>query len=98
MAKAIFNNNQKVRKIPILISKWWDGDVKGWRAEIANNWEDFKPIELDKINFEDLSHHFEHGIETHEKDFLVFYTRQAAVAAANEVVKSHLKNKAKIWH
>lgn len=93
----MIKEDQNFRKIPIIISKWWDGDVKGWRVEIPDNWEEWKSSAYSSINFEDLSHHFNHGYETHEKDHLVFYTRQCAVAAAKYVIKSKLKNKAKIW-
>lgn len=98
MAKANFQSKQKLRKIPLLITKWNDGEVKGWRAEIADNWGNYKPIQIDKINFEDLSHHFNHGVETHEKDQFVFWTRQAAVEAAKYINKTYLFGKGKMWY
>lgn len=94
----MITEKQKFRKIPILISKWNDGNVSGWRVELPDNWEEWKPSTYDKINFEDLSNHFNHGVWTHEKDWLVFYTRQAATAAAKYMIKEVLKNKAKIWY
>ena len=86
----------KLRKIPIIISKYKD-NVKGWRAEIADNYENFKPAKYDDINFEDLDFHFNHEIETHDKDNLIFKRRKDAVACAKYVNKKYLNSKAKIW-
>lgn len=94
----MITEKQKFRKIPILISKWNDGNVSGWRAELPDNWEEWKPATYDKINFEDLSFHFQHGYETHAEDQYVFYTRQCATAAAKYVIKEVLTDKAKIWY
>ena len=41
------------RKIPILISK--NDEFKGWRAEIADNYENYKTSKYSDINFEDLN-------------------------------------------
>lgn len=84
------------RKIPIIISKWNDNGCKGWRAEIADNYENYKPEKYDKINFEDLTHHFFHSTQTHEKDDLVFYTRKDAVKCAKEIIEKQNIN-GKIW-
>ena len=85
------------KKIPIIISKWDDNDIKGWRAEIADNYENYKTAKYEDINFEDLSFHFHHNTETHKKDHLVFYRRKDAVECAKYINKTHLKGKAKIW-
>lgn len=98
MAKANFNNKSKLRKIPILISKYDDNNIKGWRAEISDDWENYKPKDLDSINFEDLSHHFHHQIDVHQNDCFVFETRKKAVECAKYVDKEYLKNKSKIWY
>jgi len=76
------------KKIPIIISKYNDNRVKGWRAEIAHNYENYKTAKYEDIDFEDLSFHFYHDIETHEKD---------AVECAKYVNKQYLGGKAKIW-
>lgn len=86
----------KYRKIPIVIMKWNDG-AKGWRAEIADNYENYKPAKYDDINFEDLGFHFRHDIETHPNDDLVFLTRKDAVKAAKFCNEKYLAGKAKIW-
>jgi hypothetical protein len=86
----------KYRKIPIVIMKWNDG-VKGWRAEIANNYENYKTAKYDDINFEDLGFHFRHDIETHPNDDLVFLTRKDAVKCAKFCNEKYLGGKAKIW-
>ena len=86
----------KYRKIPIVISKCDDDDIKGWRAEIADNYENYKPAPYDKINFEDLTFHFRHDFETHLHDDLVFITRKEAVGAAKYCNEKYLNNKAKI--
>ena len=46
------------KKIPIIISKWQDDNVNGWRAEIADSYENYKTSRYNDINFEDLSFHF----------------------------------------
>jgi len=84
-------------KIPILISKWSDGNIKGWRAEVADNYENYKTARYADINFDDLGFHFKHNTLTHEKDELVFYRRKDAVECANYVNKQYLGGKAKIW-
>jgi len=86
----------KYRKIPIVIMKWNDG-AKGWRAEIADNYENYKPAKYDDINFEDLGFHFKHYIKTHPNDDLVFLTRNDAVKAAKFCNEKYLGGKAKIW-
>ncbi len=88
--------DKKFRKIPIVISKWNDNGCKGWRAEIADNYENYKPEKYDNINFEDLSFHFKHSVNTHELDHLVFYTRKDAVKCAKEVMETEKLN-GKIW-
>lgn len=85
------------KKIPIVISKWDDGDIKGWRAEIADNYENYKTEWYENINFEDLSFHFRHNTETHKKDYYVFYRRKDAVECAKYINKQYLSGKAKIW-
>lgn len=84
------------KKIPIIISKWNDNGCKGWRAEIADNYENYKSEKYDNINFEDLSFHFKHSVNTHELDHLVFYTRKDAVKCAKEVMETEKLN-CKIW-
>ncbi len=91
------DENKKLNKIPIIISKWNDGGCKGWRAEIADNYENYHTTSFSEINFEDLSFHFRHAIDTHHKDNLVFYKKKDAVACAKYVNSDILKNKAKIW-
>lgn len=86
----------KYRKIPIVIMKWNDG-AKGWRAEIADNYENYKPAKYDDINFEDLGFHFRHDVETHPNDNLVFLTRKDAVKCAKFCNEKYLGSKAKIW-
>lgn len=86
------------KKIPIIISKYNDGEIKGWRAEIADNYENYKTSKYEDINFEDLSFHFMHNTETHELDHLVFYRRKDAVECARYINKTHLNNKAKIHY
>ncbi|MCP9763817.1 hypothetical protein [Lacihabitans soyangensis] len=86
----------KYRKIPIVIMKWNDG-FKGWRAEIADSYENYKPLKYDDINFEDLGFHFRHDIETHPNDDLVFSTRKDAVQCAKYCNEKYLGGKAKIW-
>ena len=86
----------KYRKIPIVIMKWNDG-AKGWIAEIADNYENYKPAKYDDINFEDLGFHFKHYIKTHPNDDLVFLTRNDAVKAAKFCNEKYLGGKAKIW-
>jgi len=86
----------KYRKIPIVIMKWNDG-INGWRAVIADNYENYKPATYDDINFEDLGFHFRHDIETHPHDNLVFQTRKDAVACAKFCNEKYLGSKAKIW-
>jgi hypothetical protein len=76
--------------------KWNDG-VKGWRAEIADNYENYKPAIYDDINFEDLTFHFKHDIQTHLDDDLIFLKRKDAVNAAKFCNKKYLNNKTKIW-
>lgn len=82
------------RKIPILISK--NDEFKGWRAEIADNYENYKTSKYSDINFEDLGFHFHHKINTHELDDYVFYTRKDAVKCAKEIIEKHKLN-CKIW-
>lgn len=84
------------RKIPIVITKWNDG-AKGWRCEIADNYENYKPAKYDDINFEDLTFHFRHDIPTHPRDNLVFSTRKDAFKAARFCNDKYLDGKAKIW-
>lgn len=88
--------DKKFRKIPIVISKWNDNGCKGWRVEIADNYENYKHEKYDNINFEDLSFHFKHNVRTHELDHLVFYTRKDAVKCAKEVIETEKLN-CKIW-
>ena len=85
------------KKIPIIVSKWNDDNVKGWRAEIADNYENYKTAKYEDINFEDLTFHFHHNTETHENDNLVFYRRNDAVDCAKYINKTYLNSKAKIW-
>ena len=88
--------SSKYRKIPIVIMK--SNDVaKGWRAEIADNYENYKPAKYDDINFEDLGFHFRHDIETHPNDNLVFLTRKDAVKCAKFCNENYLDGNAKIW-
>lgn len=86
----------KYRKIPIIITKWND-DIKGWRAEIADNYDNYKPAKYDDINFEDIGFHFMHDTETHPNDDLVFLTRKDAVKTAKFCNEKYLNGKAKIW-
>ena len=88
--------DKKFRKIPIIISKWNDNGCKGWRAEIADNYENYKSEKYDNINFEDLSFNFKHSVNTHELDHLVFYTQKDAVKCAKEVMETEKLN-CKIW-
>ena len=85
------------KKIPILVSKWDDGNAKGWRAEIPDNYENWKTSRYEDINFEDLNFHFQHDIETHEQDQFVFYRKKDAVACARFVNGKYLNGKGKIW-
>ena len=86
--------DKKFRKIPIVISK--NDEFKGWRAEISDNYENYKTSKYSDINFEDLGFHFHHKIDTHELDDLVFYTRKDAVNCAKEVMETEKLN-CKIW-
>lgn len=90
--------DKKFRKIPLLISKWSEGNVKGWRAEIADNYADYKMAKFSDINFEDVGFHFYHCTLTHDLDSLVFYSRKDAVEAANYVNETYLKMKGKVWY
>lgn len=84
------------KKIPLLISK--DDELEGaWRAEIPDNYEYFKSVKYEDINFEDLSFHFFHPIDSHEKDHLLFSRRKDAVECAKFVNQRYLNNKGKIW-
>lgn len=85
------------KKIPIIISKWNDGNIKGWRAEIADNYDNYHTTNYEDINFEDLTFHFYHDIETNELDNYVFNHRKDAVECANFCNRTYLNNKAKIW-
>jgi len=92
-------NGRKFRKIPILITHFNDEGAKGYRAELADNYEDFKTALYEDLNFEDVGFHFHlpSEFETHEKDDLVFTRRKYAVSAAKYVNDKFLNNKAKIW-
>lgn len=96
MATLKFNTGKKLRKIPILITKCED-ENKGYRAEITDSYENYKPIEAEKINFEDLSFHFYHNTETHENDDLLFSRKKDAVECAKYINKIYLKGRGKIW-
>ena len=87
----------KYRKIPIVIMKYNDGVNSGWRAELADNYKNYKPANYDDINFEDLVFHFKHDIETHPNDDLLFLTRKSAVLCAKYCNDTYLDGKAKIW-
>lgn len=90
---------QKCHKIPIIITKWYE--TEGWRAEIADNYDDFKPAYIDEINFEDLEFHFGgSGFERTDEmeDQYVFKYKRDAVQFAKECNKEHLEGRAKIWH
>lgn len=87
---------RKYRKVPIIITKWNDGN-KGWRAEIADNYVNYKPMSYEEINFEDISFHFDHHTSPHPKDHLMFSTRKDAVKAAKYCNEKYLSGKAKIW-
>lgn len=95
MLSAVFP--RPFKKIPILISKWEEGNIKGWRAEIPDNYKNWKMSKYVDLNFEDLSFHFIHTTETHELDHLVFYRRKDAVECAKHIIKKELNGKAKIW-
>jgi hypothetical protein len=82
------------RKIPILISK--NDEFKGWRAQIADTYQNYKTEIGKNINFEDLNFHFHHNINTHERDNDVFYTRKDAVECAKQVIENYKLN-SKIW-
>ena len=97
MAKLKFNTGKKLRKIPILITKWKD-ENKGYRAEISDSYENYKPMEAEKINFEDLSFHFSHNTDTHENDHLLFNRKMDAVECAKYVNKTYLNGCGKIWN
>jgi hypothetical protein len=84
-------------EIPIVITKYSDVSIKGWRAEIADDYENYTPKNYVKTNFEDLSFHFEHDIRQHENDNWVFITLKDAIKAANYCNEKYLSNKAKIW-
>jgi hypothetical protein len=84
-------------EIPIVISKYQDGKIVGWRAEIADDYENYESKNYEETNFEDLSFHFEHGVRQHDNDNLVFITRKDAIRAANYCNEKYLSNKAKIW-
>ena len=88
---------QKFNKIPILISKYTDDKNKGWRAEIPDNHEEYKPSFLKEINFEDINFHFRHDIEVHESDHLIFKAKKNAILAANYINKQYLKGRGKLW-
>lgn len=91
------SSDKKLRKIPILITKWNDSH-NGWRAEIADNYENYKPIKASEINFEDLSFHFHHNEAIHDDDDdLLFSKKKDAVACAKYVNKTYLNNKGKVW-
>ena len=96
MARLDLNTEKKLRKIPMLITKWNDGSV-GWRAEIADNYENYKPVKPAEVNFEDLSFHFKHNIDTHENDALLFNRKKDAVACAKYVNETYLNGKGKVW-
>lgn len=97
--KAGTNNlfTSPLKKIPIIISKSNDDSIVGWRAEIADNFENYKTSRYEDINFEDLTFHFESNIDTHAKDSLLFYRRKDAIKFAKYINKQHLNSKAKIW-
>jgi hypothetical protein len=83
-------------EIPILISKYQEGNLKGWRAEISDNYEDYKPTKSNDVNFEDLTFHFKHPIDTYGDGFMFQYKKEA-VECANFCNKKYINNKAKIW-
>lgn len=92
-------DNQKLKKIPILVSRNGDCTIKGWRAEIADNYNDYKTTEFGKINFEDLNFHFNCWIngDVHDMDHFVFIRKRDAMECARHVNKLYLSGKAKIW-
>jgi hypothetical protein len=87
----------KYKKIPIIISKYDDAVNNGWRAEIADTYQAFKPACYDDLNFEDLLFHFGFPIETHPNDYYLFKKRKDAVEAAKYVNDNYLQGKAKLW-
>ncbi len=98
----ILDYNTTLRKIPILIYKANCPDLRGWRCEIADNYEDYKPTKAEKINFEDLSFHFSHPTPNLEGKWpnLVehgFRTRSDAIEAAKHCNEKYLNSKAKLW-
>ena len=95
MAKFDFTSDKKLRKIPILITK----EAKNkWRAEISDNYENYKPIACNEVNFEDLDFHFEHKYETRHDDAFLFYRKIDAVECAKYINEKYLNNKGKIWN
>lgn len=96
MTKLDFNSEKKLRKIPILITKDNEYGI-AWRAEIADNYESYKPMKAEDINFEDLSFHFHHLIEEKNERAYLFYTKKDAIECARYVNKTYLSNKAKIY-
>lgn len=88
----------KYRKIPMVISKYGDGEYNGWRAEIPDNYKEFKPACYDDLNFEDLGFHFGFPTERHHNHYYLFKNRKDAVEAAKYVNECYLQGKAKLWY
>lgn len=94
------NETKKLRKIPIIITKYDDEGLKGYRAELPDNYESYKPTKLEEINFEDLSFHFDlpYDVSCNTKDILlqVYNRKKDAVFAAKYVNENILQGKCKV--
>jgi len=91
-----------LRKIPILIYRCPSSDLRGWRCEIADDNENYKPRTAGEINFEDLSFHFRHPTPNLEAKYpdlveLGFRTKSDAVEAAQYCNERYLNGNAKLW-
>ena len=97
-SKRINNLSQNLRKIPILISKYFDENLKlAWKCEISDNYENYKASKYEDINFEDVSFHFKHKIEELNEEFYLLKSKKDATQLAEFVNKEYLNNKCKIW-
>ncbi len=92
----MITNNWLFRKIPILISKYKEEGIKGWRAEITDTYDNYKPLRYNQINFEDIGFHFSHNVSVNEIDQFVFDRKKDAYECARFINKEFLKGKAKI--
>lgn len=98
----IIDRKSLIKRIPIIIYKSESKDALGWRCEIADCYESFKPKLFQKINFEDLSFHFKHptlNIEGAWPNLVEhgFRTKKDAIDAAKFCNEKYLSGKAKLW-